>query len=116
MKLAPINGPTCGHYPIPGSIACPTCAAPEDWRDLALCRELDPEAFYPATYDPGPLTTVLATCEACPVQPYCLEEGWMDQHGIWGGWTAEARRQYRKSNRNLTRPLLRALGAQTRRS
>ena len=116
MKLAPIPGPSCGHYPIPGSIACPTCPAPENWRDLALCRQVDPEAFFPTQYDPGPLTTALETCADCPVQPYCLEVGWNEHYGIWGGWTYEARAKYRKQHGKQTRPLIRALGAQTRRS
>jgi hypothetical protein len=55
-------------------------------------------------------------CQGCPVQPYCLEAGWMDQHGIWGGWTPEARRQHRKKNRNISVTMIRALGTTTRRS
>ena len=116
MRLAPVTGPSCGHYPIPDSIACPTCPSPEDWRDEAACTTTDPEAFFPTQYDPGPLTQVLAICGSCPVQPYCLEAGWREQHGIWGGWTAEARYAYRKKNGKTPSPVIRALGAQTRRA
>lgn len=116
MKLAPPITPPCDHEPIPNKIACAVCPPPLDWREHAACISTDPEAFYPNQYDPGPLTQVLSICASCPVQPYCLEAGWTDQHGIWGGWTYEARRRYRKSNRNITRAMIRALGTTTRRT
>lgn len=113
MRLAYRKGPSCGHFPIPGSIACPTCPAPEDWREEAACASSDPEAFYPDPRVAIPVG-VLDICARCPVQPYCLEDGWQEQHGIWGGWTEQARAAYRKEHRNLPRPVIRALGAQTR--
>jgi WhiB family redox-sensing transcriptional regulator len=115
MRLAPLPAPVCGHEAIPGTIACPTCDAPEDWREHAVCRQTDPEVFFPSSNDPRPATQVaLKTCASCPVKPYCLEEGWQDHYGIWGGWTAEARRKERRRKVKASRTEIRALSLNTR--
>lgn len=64
----------------------------ESWRARGVCRQHDPETFFPApreTSDPA-----LALCRRCDVQGECLawalEAG--DCHGVWGGTTARERR------------------------
>jgi hypothetical protein len=80
-----------------------------------VCREIDPEAFFPKPHDPQRNTQIaLAACATCPVRPYCLEEGWDQHYGIWGGWTTEARRVGRRRYRNATRTDIRALSITTR--
>lgn len=102
----------CGHPTVGDSIACATCAPPRDWVERAACQYVDPELFYPeGTMSPFP---ALRICERCPVRPYCLEAGWEDLHGIWGGWTPSARRGERARRRTITRELIRALATQTR--
>jgi WhiB family transcriptional regulator, redox-sensing transcriptional regulator len=65
-------------------------AAPaETWKQLALCRGLDPDLFYGGV-EPEQAAQV---CRLCPVKVPCLEyalavEEW---EGIWGGMTGEER-------------------------
>lgn len=113
MRLAPLPAPPCGHPAIPGTIACATCEAPEDWREHAVCRQVDPEMFFPK---PGSgaseVKAVIQICGRCPVRPYCLEEGWTEHYGIWGGWTVLARRKERRKNRSTVE--IRALSVRGR--
>ncbi len=64
----------------------------ESWRASGVCRQYDPETFFPApreTSDPA-----LRLCRECPVQGACL--AWAldvgDCHGVWGATTARERR------------------------
>ena len=61
-----------------------------DWRHHALCRDEDPELFFPVGLSTGYDTQVgaaKAICALCPVQHDCL--AWARQtrqrHGVWGG-------------------------------
>lgn len=66
------------------------------WQDLAACRGMDPEIFFPhrGTDTRAPK----AICNRCPVRPDCLEfamdngERW----GIWGGVSERGRREIRR--------------------
>ncbi len=58
------------------------------WREHALCKEMDPEIFYPPQ---GQNEAYLkAFCSRCPVQEQCLEFALKmnDPWGIWGGLTS----------------------------
>jgi WhiB family redox-sensing transcriptional regulator len=58
----------------------------EEWREDALCRQVDPELWFPETGgDCG--TTAKRLCASCPVQTECLEYGvtTFQRHGVWGG-------------------------------
>lgn len=72
-----------------------------DWRALALCRDADPEIFFPAA-ESGPAlaraeAVALAWCERCPVREECLAFA-LDllPFGIAGGMTARQRSQLRR--------------------
>lgn len=62
------------------------------WRDLALCAQTDPEAFFP---DKGkssqPAKRVCARCEVrAQCLQYALNHG--ERFGIWGGLSVRERR------------------------
>jgi WhiB family redox-sensing transcriptional regulator len=73
----------------------------EHWADLAECKGVDPEIFYPIT-EAGPalmqLSEAKTICRRCPVASDCLD--WAlragEPDGIWGGTTPEERRYLRR--------------------
>jgi WhiB family transcriptional regulator, redox-sensing transcriptional regulator len=72
-----------------------------DWRDQALCRDEDPELFFPIGVAGSSLEQIdsaKAVCRQCPVSRQCLalalDSG--QDVGIWGGLTAEERRTLRR--------------------
>ncbi len=72
-----------------------------NWRDLAACRDEDPELFFPIGHT-GPAVMqaeqAKAVCRRCPVQWECLnwalENG--EDDGVWGGKTDKERRRLKK--------------------
>jgi WhiB family redox-sensing transcriptional regulator len=66
-----------------------------DWRELGMCRQVDPEIFFPERG--GSDTEAKRICAACQVRPDCLkfalDTG--EQHGIWGGLSEKERRETR---------------------
>jgi WhiB family redox-sensing transcriptional regulator len=73
-----------------------------DWRHHALCREEDPELFFPIGTT-GPIferqvQEAKRVCGACPVQHDCLQ--WAmetaQDAGIWGGLTEDERRALKR--------------------
>jgi len=81
---------------------------PRDWRARAICRDLDPEIFFPVG-DPGnPFDArnapALAACARCPVRAQCLTDALARiEFGIAGGMTAEQRTELARYHRR-TRP------------
>ncbi len=74
------------------------------WRDSALCRETDPEIFYPEVgQTPHAAKRV---CAACPVRAACLTEA-LDQRdvtfGVRGGMTPNERRELARAQDAITR-------------
>jgi len=79
----------------------PLIITDDDWRDSALCRDTDPDLFFPVG------TTGLAlvqiehakkVCAECKVTEECLDfalESNQDS-GIWGGLSEEERRAIRR--------------------
>jgi WhiB family redox-sensing transcriptional regulator len=72
------------------------------WRKEALCRDTNPELFFPVGTT-GPAISHIeqakAICHACPAQAPCLEfalETNQDS-GIWGGTSEEERRKLRRA-------------------
>ncbi len=67
-----------------------------DWRDRAVCREEDPDLFFPIG-NTGPallqIEEAKAVCRRCPVMERCLDWALMTREGagVWGG-TTEAER------------------------
>ncbi|HWH01034.1 MAG TPA: WhiB family transcriptional regulator [Pilimelia sp.] len=62
------------------------------WRTRGVCRQVDPETFFPAPHEPA--DAAVALCRTCDVQGPCL--AWAldvgDCHGVWGGTTPRERR------------------------
>ena len=76
-----------------------------DWRHRAVCRDEDPELFFPVgTTGPALLKIeeARAVCHRCPVEEQCrewaMETG--QDNGIWGGLSEDERRaKRRRANR-----------------
>ena len=77
-------------------------AADYGWRDEALCRDTDPELFFPIG------TTGLAlvqidrakqVCAECTVRTECLDFALETNQdaGVWGGLSEEERRAIRRA-------------------
>lgn len=66
--------------------------ADDGWRARGVCRQHDPETFFPPPNEPP--DTALALCRSCDVQGSCL--AWAldarDCHGVWGATTPRDRR------------------------
>ena len=74
-----------------------------DWRHRAICRDEDPELFFPVgTSGPALLQIAEAktVCRRCPVVSECLtwalESGQAD--GVWGGMSEAERRTLKRRN------------------
>lgn len=68
-----------------------------DWRHQAICRDTDPEVFFPIGTTGPALTQVeqaKVVCRRCPVVQDCLtwalETG--QDSGVWGGTGEDERR------------------------
>ena len=79
-----------------------------DWRDLARCRDEDPELFFPIGTSGPALAQVeraRAVCRRCPVMDECLQ--WAlstgQNAGVWGGLTADERRALRRRSADRAR-------------
>lgn len=71
------------------------------WRQLAGCRGVDPDIFYPASEDDEDAAEAKAICAACPVREACLEHALLvrEKHGVWGGLTERERRRVIRQRR-----------------
>ena len=72
------------------------------WRTNAICRDTDPDLFFPVGTTGPALDQIAAAqrvCDACLVQPECLEFALMTNQdsGIWGGTSEDERRKLRKA-------------------
>jgi WhiB family redox-sensing transcriptional regulator len=71
------------------------------WRTHAVCRDTDPELFFPVGTTGQALLQIAkakGVCCECPVKSECLDfaiETNQDT-GIWGGFSEEERRQMRR--------------------
>lgn len=80
-----------------------------DWRHNAVCREEDPELFFPiGTTGPAliQIEEAKSVCRRCPVSGQCgqwaLESG--QDSGVWGGLSEDERhRMKRRAARNRAR-------------
>ena len=73
--------------------------ASEHWTDDALCRQTDPNIFFPES-DGDNGATAKAICRKCEVRSECLEEALAlpqqdDMHGVRGGLSRNQRTQLR---------------------
>ena len=71
---------------------------PGTWAGEGICREVDPELFFPSSPNEYTNAKAKAVCAKCPVVAACLE--WAldnEHHGVWGGTSPGEREQFRKS-------------------
>lgn len=71
------------------------------WRDNALCRDTDPELFFPVGTTGQALVQIdyaKQVCGSCPVTNECLDFALATNQdsGIWGGLSEEERRVIRR--------------------
>jgi WhiB family redox-sensing transcriptional regulator len=71
--------------------------APESWRDAGLCRDKDPNLFYPLGRGQAAMEqaeVAKAFCRACPSREPCLAYALeaRQELGVWGGTSPEDRR------------------------
>jgi len=84
-----------------------------EWRDVALCRDTDPDLFFPVGTTGLALDQIAAAkgvCLQCAARPDCLEFA-LDSNqdsGVWGGLSEEERRQIRRQRAAERRALARA--------
>jgi WhiB family redox-sensing transcriptional regulator len=74
----------------------PNPAGPEPWMAFSLCKETDPEAFFP---EKGQSTAYAKkVCRRCPVTAECLRAALErdERFGIWGGLSERERRKLKK--------------------
>ena len=76
-------------------------AADPTWRDQALCRDTDPELFFPVGTTGTALTQIERAkhvCSECTVRVDCLDFALTTNQdsGVWGGLTEEERRVIRR--------------------
>jgi WhiB family transcriptional regulator, redox-sensing transcriptional regulator len=67
----------------------------DDWREWALCAEVDPDAFFP---EKGASTRAAkAICRRCLVKVECLRAALTndERFGVWGGLSDRERRRLR---------------------
>lgn len=74
----------------------------DDWRDVALCRDTDPDLFFPVgTTGPAveQIDNARAVCMQCEAQAPCLEYALATNQdsGVWGGTSEEERRKLRRA-------------------
>jgi hypothetical protein len=72
-------------------------------KDRGLCRDENPDMFYPVFDSPSSTFAAIEICNRCSIRPECLE--WAlehDESGVWGG-TSEATRRSIKRARSRTK-------------
>ena len=72
------------------------------WRVNAMCRDTDPELFFPVGTTGQALLQIAkakGVCCECPVKVECLDFAMETNQdtGIWGGLSEDERRQIRRS-------------------
>lgn len=67
--------------------------APEDWRDRALCAQIEPAIFFPEKGES--VREAKRVCSTCPVRAECLDYALArdERFGIFGGLSANERRR-----------------------
>ena len=53
-----------------------------DWRDQALCTQINPDVFAPDICNAATIREPKATCGKCPVETHCLEEALVEEQGL----------------------------------
>lgn len=71
----------------------------QTWRQLAACRGVEPEIFYPVSDEEAEVAK--AVCGQCSVRQPCLEYALAtrERDGVWGGNTEKERRRILRQRR-----------------
>lgn len=72
---------------------------PGDWVELALCREVGSEMFFPPDDKPVArdfYANAKSVCKRCEVVTECLQYGIHEAYGVWGGTTPSERAAMRE--------------------
>ena len=82
--------------------------ADSSWRTNAICRDTDPELFFPVGTTGQALLQIAkakGVCCQCPVKVECLDFAMETNQdtGIWGGLSEDERRNLRRQNAARTR-------------
>jgi WhiB family redox-sensing transcriptional regulator len=90
------------HQPTPApAAAAATLGEGRVWLDLAACKDLDPELFFPARGEVAKATAAKRVCGGCPVQAPCQQLALgtvtdrQDDHGIFAATTPHERARLR---------------------
>lgn len=82
-------------------------AGSQDWREFALCREVDSALMFPAEGESP--RTAQRIRGGCTVARICLEEALSfpaaEDYGVWGGTTRRQRLKIRAARRSRPTPL-----------
>jgi len=81
------------------AIGLPPIEDDVDWREHALCAQVDPELFYPDLgQSAAPAKRI---CGACEVRTECLSYAMAhgELFGVWGGTTEVDRKLMRRARR-----------------
>lgn len=66
------------------------------WQDSALCRDVDPEIFFP--FGKTSARKAQQVCQVCPVRNDCLSYALEhESHGVWGGLSESERGRLARS-------------------
>jgi WhiB family redox-sensing transcriptional regulator len=89
---------------LPASVIA-LASADYSWRSHALCRDTDPDLFFPVGTTGAALVQIeqaRAVCRECPVQSDCLDFALATNQdsGIWGGTSEDERRMIRREQAN----------------
>lgn len=73
----------------------------EEWREVAACRDMEPDLFFPVGTTGPALDQIEATksiCGVCDVKDACLDFALStnQEAGVWGGTSEDERRRLRK--------------------
>ncbi len=79
------------------------------WRTRAICRDTDPDLFFPVGTTGQALVQIAMAkqvCRECPVSKDCLDYALETNQdaGIWGGLDEEERRDIRRRQSGRQRP------------
>lgn len=72
--------------------------ASDDWKELARCKGVDPELFFPERGFNLGTAAAVAVCALCPVRDPCLDYAIRNREkfGVFGGKSDRARRKWRQ--------------------
>jgi len=66
-----------------------------EWIKEAACRGMDTDLFFPERGDSEAVNKAKEICSKCSVSKECLEYGYSERFGLWGGLSPMPRRRLR---------------------